>query len=133
MGCIFCEQIKDHNILFETEHFKAVYDIDPIQQGHVIVMTKKHKMHVSELSQNELNEYINIQKKVIDVMEQTLLVDGVSVILNNGEIIDVGTHFHIHFIPRYQEDDFWKHQQVVEKPINLQTLRTNLKEGVQIC
>lgn len=132
MGCIFCEQIKESHILFETEHFKAVYDIDPIQQGHVIVMSKKHKMHVNELSQFELNEYIIIQKKIIDVMEQTLLVDGVSVILNNGGIIDVGTHFHIHFIPRYQQDDFWTHQKVEAKPINLHTLKVNLKEGVQI-
>ena len=131
MGCIFCE-IEDHHILFETEYFKAVYDIDPIQYGHVLIMTKKHKMHVNELSQLELNEYIIIQRKVIDVMEQTLLVDGISVILNNGGIIDIGTHFHIHFIPRYQGDNFWTHQQVVEKPIDFHTLRVNLKEGVQI-
>ena len=131
MSCIFCD-IKERHILFETEYFKAVYDIDPIQHGHVIVMTKKHKMHINELSQNELNEYIIIQKKVIDIMEQTLQVDGVSVILNNGGIIDVGTHFHIHFIPRYQDDDFWTHQQVLEKSIDLHTLRGNLKEGVQI-
>ena len=131
MSCIFCE-IEERHILFETEYFKAVYDIDPIQHGHVIVMTKKHKMHVNDLSQNELNEYIIIQKKVIDIMEQTLLANGVSVILNNGGIIDVGTHFHIHFIPRYENDDFWTHQKVVEKLIDLHTLRGNLKEGVRI-
>ena len=130
MSCIFCE-IEERYILFETEFFKAVYDIDPMQHGHVIVMTKKHNMHVNELSQNELNEYIIVQKKVIDVMEETLLVDGVTVILNNGGVMDGGTHFHIHFIPRYKDDDFWTHQKVVEKTIDLHLLKGKLKEGVQ--
>lgn len=132
MACLFCSEIKERHIIFETEHFKAVYDIDPIQVGHVLVMTKEHIMHVNELSQHQLNELFVIQKQVIDVMEKTLLVDGVTNVLNNGRIIDVGTHFHVHFIPRYQGDEFWTHQQVVEKPINLQSLRISLKEGVRI-
>ncbi len=132
MGCIFCEELEEQQILFETEHFVAIFDIAPIQYGHVLVITKKHKMHVRELSQFELNEYFIIQRQVIEVMEQTLLIDGVSVVLNNEGIIDTGTHFHIHFIPRYLDDDFWTHQQVVEKPVDFHTLRINLKEGVNV-
>ena len=132
MTCIFCEQIIEKDIVFETVFFKAVYDIDPIQFGHILVMTKEHKIHINELSQHELNELIVIQKQVIDVLEQILLVDGVSVIMNNGGILDIGTHFHIHLIPRYQGDDFWTHQRVVEKPIDLDTLRAKLKEGVNV-
>lgn len=132
MSCIFCEQIVGKDIVFETVFFKAVYDIDPIQYGHVLVMTKAHKMHLNELSTFEINELVTIQKQVIEVMEQTLQLDGVSVVMNNGAILDEGTHFHIHLIPRYQGDDFWTHQQVVEKPIDLHTLRSHLKEGVNV-
>ncbi len=132
MNCIFCNQIEKEQILFETRHFKAVYDIDPIQFGHVLVMTREHKIHINELSQQELNELIVIQKQVIGVMEHTLLIAGVSVVMNNGEILDAGTHFHIHLVPRYQGDDFWTHQQVVEKPIDLHALHSNLKKGVHV-
>lgn len=128
VGCIFCEKIEERQILFETKHFKAVYDIDPIQFGHMLVMTKDHKLHLSELSQTELNELMNIQREVIDVMEKTILVNGVTIVMNNGEIMDIGTHFHIHLIPRYCGDDFWTHQQVVEKPIDLQQLRAHLRK-----
>ncbi|CYV13339.1 diadenosine tetraphosphate (Ap4A) hydrolase and other HIT family hydrolases [Streptococcus suis] len=30
MTCIFCHQIK---ILYQTEYFKVVWDIDPVQTG----------------------------------------------------------------------------------------------------
>ena len=132
MNCIFCEGIEERQILFETAYFKAVYDIEPIQFGHVLVITKKHRIHINELSQQELSELMVIQQQVIEVIEQTVHVDGVSVVMNNGAIIDEGTHFHIHLIPRYQQDDFWTHQQVVEKPIDLQTLQSKLKEGVHV-
>ena len=128
MGCIFCDNIEERQILFETKHFKAVYDIDPIQFGHMLVMTKKHKLYLNDLSQTELNELMNIQREVIKVMEKTLEVDGVTIIINNGEIMDKGTHFHIHLIPRYHGDDFWTHQKVEEKPINLQKLRAHLRK-----
>ena len=132
MGCIFCDKIEERQILFETEYFKAVYDIDPIQFGHMLVMTKEHKLHFSDLSQSELNELINIQREVIKVMEKTLAVDGVTVVMNNGGIMDMSTHFHIHLIPRYHGDDFWTHQQVVEKPIDLQQLRVHLRKGFSL-
>ena len=128
MGCIFCDNIEERQILFETKHFKAVFDIDPIQFGHMLVMTKKHKLYLNDLSQTELNELMNIQREVIKVMEKTLEVDGVTIIINNGEIMDKGTHFHIHLIPRYHGDDFWTHQKVEEKPINLQKLRAHLRK-----
>ena len=128
MGCIFCNKIEERQILFETKHFKAVYDIDPIQFGHMLVMTKEHKLHISDLSQTALNELMSIQREVIKVMEKTLEVDGVTIIMNTGEIMDKGTHFHIHLIPRYHGDDFWTHQQVVEKPIDFQQLRAHLRK-----
>ena len=128
MGCIFCDNIEERQILFETKHFKAVYDIDPIQFGHMLVMTKKHKLLLNDLSQTELNELMSIQREVIKVMEKTLEVDGVTIIINNGEIMDKGTHFHIHLIPRYHSDDFWTHQQVVEKPIDVQLFRARLRK-----
>ena len=128
MGCIFCDNIEERQILFETKHFKAVYDIDPIQFGHMLVMTKKHKLLLNDLSQTELNELMSIQREVIKVMEKTLEVDGVTIIINNGEIMDKGTHFHIHLIPRYHGDDFWTHQQVLEKPIDVQLFRARLRK-----
>ena len=128
MGCIFCNKIEERQILFETKHFKAIYDIDPIQFGHMLVMTKEHKLHISDLSQTELNELMNVQREVIKVMEKTLVVDGVSIIMNNGGIMDSGIHFHIHLIPRSHGDDFWTHQQVVEKPIDVQLFRARLRK-----
>lgn len=34
MTCIFCEGIETKQILIQTDNFKVVLDIDPIQSGH---------------------------------------------------------------------------------------------------
>lgn len=36
MTCIFCHQIEEIDILYQTEYFKVVWDIDPIQTGHLL-------------------------------------------------------------------------------------------------
>lgn len=36
--------------------------------------------------------------------------------------MDAGTHFHVHFIPRYQNDNFWKGQSVSQRTLNLSKL-----------
>lgn len=42
MNCIFCHQLKEEDILYQTEHFKIVRDIAPIQTGHLIIISKVH-------------------------------------------------------------------------------------------
>ena len=39
MKCIFCECIEDSQILAETDHFFMVYDINPIQKGHLLIIS----------------------------------------------------------------------------------------------
>ncbi|WNF90438.1 HIT family protein [Vagococcus fluvialis] len=41
-NCIFCHHIEATNILAESTYFFAVFDIDPIQTGHILVISKKH-------------------------------------------------------------------------------------------
>lgn len=54
-------------------------------------------------------------------------MDGVRVIQNNGAIMDEGTHFHVHLVPRYEDDDFWEHQIVNQKEAALETVKIRLK------
>lgn len=127
MTCIFCNKITVTQILLETSHFKVVFDIDPIQQGHVLIISKDHIMDLRELSEAQLLELHKIEKGIITIFEEDLLVDGVSVIQNNGAIMDEGTHFHVHLVPRYKDDDFWTHQIVKQKEVSLETVKMWLK------
>ena len=124
MTCLFCTSLE---AVLETDFFIAVFDIDPIQQGHILVTTKRHVKHWNELTTVEELDFLMIQKKLISVIETTLRCDGVTVLLNNGRIMDEGTHLHIHFVPRYVNDTFWDHQHVQQIQANKEKLKERLK------
>ncbi|WP_274307275.1 HIT family protein [Solibacillus daqui] len=127
MDCVFCEGIEDHHVILETENYKVVFDIDPIQIGHLLIISKAHFETILELSEELLVELLVIQKQLIALLEKEFHVDGVSVIQNNGKIMDEGTHFHVHIVPRYHDDHFWANQQVVEQPLSINELKKQLK------
>lgn len=127
MACIFCEGIEEKQILLQTENYKVVLDIDPIQAGHLLIISKKHFMDMRELSDLALMELFKLQKRIINIYETHFSVDGVSIIQNNGTIMDEGTHFHIHIVPRYKGDEFWTHQKVKCHPILISELVKQLQ------
>ena len=127
MHCLFCHAIKEEQILIETENFKVVLDIDPIQIGHLLIISKAHKMHMNELTNNEVVELFELQKGILAVLQSTFSIHSASIIQNNGPIMDDGTHLHIHIVPRYEEDDFWENQRVVEHPLSIDSLKASLQ------
>lgn len=131
MDCIFCTGIEEHQLLLETPNYKVVFDIDPIQSGHLLIISKAHVETLLAISEELFIELMTLQKQVIALLEKEFHVDGVSVIQNNGHIMDDGTHFHVHIVPRYHGDQFWDHQQVVEKPILTNDLAEKLKRLTQ--
>lgn len=108
MHCIFCHDILEENILYQTEYFKLVWDIDPIQTGHIIIISKEHFTRLSELPLPILHELAEVEQKIIQLMEQSLPIDGVTLARNDKDLMDKGTHFHSHLIPRKKDDGFWE-------------------------
>ncbi len=105
--CIFCHQLKDEQILFESNHFKVVFDIDPIQKGHLLIISKEHLKSICQLSSQQRYDMINIEIAITKVMEETLPISGVTSVSNDKDLMDADTHFHRHLIPRVQNDGFW--------------------------
>ncbi|MGK0554641.1 HIT family protein [Macrococcus capreoli] len=105
--CIFCDGIKKEQIIYETEHFKVVFDIDPEQEGHMLLISKHHYMNYLDLPDEIAFELIHIERKMIRILEDEMNIYGVTLIRNNGRVMDNGTHFHEHIIPRYKDDKFW--------------------------
>lgn len=54
MTCIFCHHIQSKAILLQTEHFKVVFDIDPVQTGHLLLISKEHYNSLTELLQSSV-------------------------------------------------------------------------------
>ena len=123
MKCIFCNEIKEEQILLETASFEVIFDIDPIQLGHLLIISKSHPESIIDLTSETLLELIILEKKIVEVLENNFDILGVSIIQNNGKVMDDGTHFHVHVVPRYTEDKFWDNQTVVRRNIDINHLK----------
>lgn len=126
--CIFCNEIKPEQILFETDNFNVVFDIDPIQDGHLLIISKKHLTNLTELSKEYLLELVTLEHTLTRKLEKNFPLLGVSIIQNKGKTMDEGTHFHVHMVPRYAEDDFWSNQKVVQHKLAKTTIVKTLNE-----
>lgn len=127
MQCIFCHKLEKHDVLTETHNFQVVLDIDPMQKGHLLIISKQHYMDIREIPNDLLVELIDLEKDIISFFETNFPVDGVTIIQNNGKLMDEGTHFHVHVVPRYKDDQFWAHEAVKNDAISISRLKEQLK------
>ncbi|HFH9947372.1 TPA: HIT family protein [Streptococcus suis] len=118
MTCIFCHQLKEEDILYQTEHFKVVWDIYPIQTGHLLIISKEHYDTLSQVPPAVRYELSDLEVFLTEKLCQTLAVDGVTIACND-RLFDTGTHFHVHLIPRLQSDGFWDQISLAQVQLDL--------------
>ncbi len=110
--CAFCDIIRhkaDAKVVYETDKIIAFLDIDPISDGHVLVLPKIHVDSITKLSNDYLHEIMDIAKKIVQVFENKYEHRGYTIMPNGGECCDFG-HFHLHVFPRIKDDGFgWKY------------------------
>jgi len=106
--CIFCKIAKgeiDSKKVVETNNFFAIRDINPVSEGHSLVIPKKHFVTLLDIPNKLGNELLEIVKKVSDEILEKKLGDGFNLIMNNLEVAgQLVMHAHIHIIPRKEGD-----------------------------
>ena len=125
--CIFCHHISEQDILYQTEHFKLVLDIDPIQTGHLLLISKDHYTSISQLPLPILHGLVETQAYLVGLLEACLPMDGVTIASNDKDLMDDGTHFHVHLIPRLKGDGFWDKINIQELPLPIEDFLKELK------
>ena len=106
--CIFCK-IANGDIpskaLYEDEAFKVILDLGPATKGHALVLPKNHAANLFELPVEDASKALCVAKKVAEQMKEKLGCDGLNLVQNNGAVAgQTVSHFHIHIIPRYEND-----------------------------
>lgn len=107
-SCIFCKIAKGEIPavkVYEDEKVLAFMDINPINDGHTLVIPKKHAENIFEISPEDLSEVISIAHKIARAIKNSLNPEGLTVVQLNGRIAgQVVPHFHVHLIPRKEDD-----------------------------
>ena len=108
MECIFCD-IRDRKteteIIFEDEHILAFLDIQPVNFGHTLVITKNHFDNFLTVPKEELSRIMSATQFIAGAVKRSMNADGFNVISNNGNSAGQSVyHFHFHIIPRFNND-----------------------------
>jgi histidine triad (HIT) family protein len=108
MECIFCniaDRKAEAEIVFEDENILAFLDIQPVNFGHTLVITKKHYDNFLTVPKEELDKLIHATQFIAGAVKRGLNADGFNVISNNGNSAGQSVyHFHFHIIPRFNDD-----------------------------
>ena len=107
-NCIFCKIAAGEipsKTLYEDDKFRVILDLGPAAKGHALILPKNHYANLYELPEELAGDVMKLAKKMAKVMTEKLECKGFNLVQNNGEIAGQTVfHFHMHLIPRYEDD-----------------------------
>ncbi len=126
-GCIFCKIIKGEIPCFkvyEDEKVLAFEDINPISEGHTLVIPKNHAENLWEISGEDLTAVQLAAKKIIKGIKDALKPTGVAALQLNGRGANqLVMHYHLHLIPRISGTPSLPMTEWELKPGNMDAIR----------
>lgn len=109
--CVFCKIISGDlpgTIVDEDQHCLVIMDIQPINQGHVLVIPKQHLEYLDDLPPDLASHLFRVTRKVARGLRKSgIRCEGINLLVADGkEANQEIPHFHFHVVPRYQNDGF---------------------------
>jgi histidine triad (HIT) family protein len=106
--CVFCK-VRDGTIpcvkIVEDERTLCFMDINPLNRGHCLIVTKRHAATIWEASVEDLAAAMVTAKRVAVALREALQPDGLNLLQANGvAAFQSVPHFHLHLIPRWAND-----------------------------
>src|SRR3989344_458036 len=114
--CIFCKIVAGKipaAKIYEDDQFLAFLDINPVTDGHVLLIPKAHHQMMIDLPEELIGPIYQVSKKLMERIKTAMAADFVVLSVVG---IDV-PHFHIHLIPRRSGDglaNFWPTKKYAE-------------------
>jgi histidine triad (HIT) family protein len=102
--CIFCKIVKGEIPCFkvyEDNSVLAFEDINPISEGHTLIIPKRHAENLWEIPSDDLAAIHLASQKIIHAIKEALNPKGVAVLQLNGRGVNqLVMHYHLHLMPR---------------------------------
>lgn len=107
--CLFCKIVAKEipcEKVWEDEDSLAFLDINPVIEGHVLLIPKEHHKNMEETPDELIEKLFVNAKMLMPKIKEAMDADYVAISVVG---IDV-PHFHIHLVPRRLDDglaEFW--------------------------
>lgn len=85
----------------EDENYYAFLDINPLAEGHTLVIPKREEDYIFDLSDEELSGMLKFAKRVAAKQKEVFGCKKVAMVVLGLEV----PHAHIHLIPMNSEAD----------------------------
>jgi ATP adenylyltransferase len=110
-GCIFCtkpleDKDDDNLIVHRLEGVFTMMNKYPYNNGHLLVVPRRHAPDITELTQEENSSLIQEVCRAVKALQMVMNPEGFNIGLNMGEVAGAGieTHVHYHIVPRWNGD-----------------------------
>lgn len=110
-GCIFCTKPAEDNdrknlILHRGCYCYIIMNYYPYNNGHLMVVPFRHIADLTELSEAENKEMMELLALCAKVLKQKLSPHGFNIGMNLGTVAGAGVkdHLHFHIVPRWAGD-----------------------------
>lgn len=109
-GCFFCRKLrerkdKENLILYQGRYVFVIMNRFPYNNGHLMVVPRRHCIDLEKLKEEELKELGQILKAIIRILKRNLHPSGFNIGINIGKAGGAGEdHLHLHVVPRWPGD-----------------------------
>jgi histidine triad (HIT) family protein len=108
VACIFCAIVQGAlpaTIVAESDRALAIMDINPVNDGHVLILTRTHTATLLDIAEADLLDVCRLARQMAKAMHGGLALDGLHLLQNSGRAAHQSVpHFHLHLIPRWRGD-----------------------------
>ena len=110
VGCVFCNAFDNPEshplILHEGNTSYVILNLYPYNNGHLMVVPRRHVGSLASLSAGELQEMATLTQRSEIVLTEAYHPHGINVGINIGKPAGAGIldHIHVHLVPRWNGD-----------------------------
>ncbi len=131
-NCIFCKmsagEIPTYKVYEDDEVF-AILDINPANEGHVLLLPKDHYQMVPMMPSELLGHMMIVAKKISQVMLSVLKARGTSLMFEVGEAAgQKAPHVMLHIIPSSPDKKILQPDLINQDMAKFQELLKKLRE-----
>ena len=108
--CTFCDMIHgaaEVSICHEDSRAIAFMDVQPVNNGHVLVVPREHYESLDEMPRDLALHLFKVTMDLGPAIRRVAGTDALNIVVNSG--IEAGQdepHYHVHIIPRRHGDGF---------------------------
>jgi histidine triad (HIT) family protein len=108
MSCIFCRIVAGEipaEVVARSEDVVAFLDVQPLADGHVLVVPRAHAACVEDLEPAQAEALFRAVMQLAGPVREGVHAAGTTIGINNGAATgQTIPHVHVHLVPRWPDD-----------------------------